>query len=125
MQPQRESVKSLVGGIVSDARDLASAHLEQIRRESKESVEDLGETVRAGALAAAAMVVTLVAVCHALAITMVALGLPPWAAYWIVVVLASGVAALMLLRAKAKARSTRGRPGAALERATSDVKDII
>ena len=66
------------------------------------------------------MVVTLVAVCHALAITMIALDVPPWVAYWAVVVLAGGLAAVMLLRARAKARSKRGQPLAALKRATSD-----
>jgi Flp pilus assembly protein TadB len=125
MEPQRESVRALVGGIVTDARDLASAHLEQIRRESKESVEDLGDSLRAAALTAAAMVVTLVAVSHALAITLVALGAPPWAAYWGVAVLAGAVALLMIRRARARTRVDRGRPGAALERAASDARDII
>jgi hypothetical protein len=114
------SVKELVGGIFTDTRDLVGAHIDQIRRESKESVEDLGDSLRAAALAAAAMVVTLVAVSHALAITMIALGLPAWAAYWVVVVLAAGVAGVMLLRARGKAKSKRGKPRDALERATSD-----
>lgn len=114
------SVKELVTGIVSDTRDLVGAHVDQIRRESKESVEDLGDSLRAAALAGAAMVVTLVAVSHALAITMIALGLVAWAAYWLVALLAGGLAAAMLMRARANAKSKRGRPAAALERATSD-----
>src|SRR5690349_12608042 len=104
------TVTQLVRGVVTDTRDLVGAHVEQIRRESKESVEDLGDSLRAAALAAAAMVVLLVAICHALAITAIALGAPPWAAYWGVAVLAGVVAALMVLRARAKARSKRGQP---------------
>lgn len=116
---------TLLGNIVHDTRDLAGAHVEQIRRESKESVEDLGDRLRAGALAAAAMVVTLVAVCHALAITMVALGVPAYLAYWGVAVLATGLALVMRARAKRIADNRRGQPGAALARAKDDAKDLI
>jgi len=119
------SISALIGDIVHDTRDLAGAHVEQIRRESKESVEDLGERLKAGALAAAAMVVTLVAVCHALAITMVALGVPAYFAYWIVAALATGIALLMRARAKRIAENRRGQPVAALERAKADAKDLI
>lgn len=114
------SVKELVSGIVSDTKDLVSAHVDAIRRESKESIQDLGTSLRHAALAGAAMVVTLVAVSHALAITLVALGLAAWAAYWLVAVVAAGFALAMVRRHSDHARQANGQPKAALERATSD-----
>ena len=66
------------------------------------------------------MVVTLVAVSHAIAITLIAVGLVPWAAYWLVAVAAGGLAGGLLLRSRAKAKLAKGHPKAALERATSD-----
>ncbi len=119
------TLSTLLGNIVHDTRDLAGAHVEQIRRESKESLEDLGDRLKAGALAAAAMVVTLVAVCHALAITLVALGVPAYLAYWGVALLATGIALVMRARARRIADNRRGQPVAALERAKADAQDLI
>lgn len=114
------SVKDLVSGIVSDTRELLGAHVDAIRRESRESLDDLAASMRAAALAAAAMVVTLIAVSHALAITLIRLGLVPWASYWLVAVAAAGIAGLMLLRARNRAKHSKGHPKDALKRARHD-----
>lgn len=114
------SMMDLVSGIVSDAKDLVVAHVDAIRRESTESVHDLGDSLRNAAFAGAAMVVTLVAVSHAMAITLIAIGLAPWAAYWLVAVIAGGLAGALRLRSRAKAKQAKGQPKAALERATTD-----
>lgn len=115
------SVSDLVSGIVSDTGDLLGAHVASIRNELGEGLADLRDRTKATVYAAAAMIAASVMVLIAIAVTLVAVGLEPWAAYWIVAAVAVLVLVLMAKRAgSAKQGAAGGDPAKALERAKDD-----
>lgn len=115
------SVKDLVSGIMSDTGDLLGAHVDSVRNELTESIHDLRDRTRAAIVAAAVGLAATFAVILALGATLIALGLPAWAAYWIVAAPAI-VAVIVLVRRAAQARRGRasGDPLGAVKRARND-----
>jgi hypothetical protein len=117
------SVSDLVSGIVSDTGDLLGAHVSAVRNELAEGLRDLRDQTRATIYVTAAMITAAIMVGLALAMTMVAFGLPGWLAYWIVAALSVIVlVALQRRRSKAahKTGPAAGDPAAALARAGHD-----
>src|SRR5262249_53511147 len=74
----------LVGGILADTRELLAAHGDRLRRELLADVRGLRAVVNATVVAATAAMVAAVALAGAIAVTLRVLGLPAWAAAWIV-----------------------------------------
>lgn len=115
-----DSVSNLVSGIVSDTGDLLGAHVASIRNELSEGLADLRDRTRATVLVAAAMIAASIMVLLAIAVSLVALGLAPWIAYWIVAALAAGILVVMVRRAANATKHAAGDPAKALERAKHD-----
>lgn len=114
-------MSDLVSGILSDTTDLLGAHVDAIRNELTQGLADLRDRMIAMVLAAAVGIAAAVAVIMALAVTLVTLGLQPWAAHWIVAGVALIGLALVVRRAKKqKTGSAGGDPGAAVARAGQD-----
>jgi putative superfamily III holin-X len=79
---------SLFAAVLDDARELAIGHLERMQRETAEELRNLKRAIARTAGGAAIAVVGTLLAGHALALVLVALGLPPWAGYAIVAALA-------------------------------------
>jgi hypothetical protein len=98
----RESTIELIGGLVSDAKDLAAAHVEGLRLEVKQELADL-KTATAYAAAAAAVfaVAALLAAFSLVQALWLYTSLPSWAAYLIIAALfAVGGVILVQIRAR-------------------------
>ncbi len=74
----------LVEAIVDDTRSLVGAQVETLRADMGERFSALGSALTSTLLAFSITIVTALLVGFALAETIVALGLPTWAAFWIV-----------------------------------------
>jgi hypothetical protein len=75
----------LLGGLLSDAKDLASAHAAQLKLEVRGELDSLKDTIKLVGVAIAAVVLAGGLIAHALALALTdASGLPPWASFGIV-----------------------------------------
>jgi hypothetical protein len=111
----------LVEAVIDDTRALIAAHVEALREDMTARLTSLGEALSSTLLAFSIMIVTALLLGIALAQTIAALGVPTWAAYWIVTVAGAGLGFGMVLRAQAKARGTGAVAGDAAERIKDDV----
>ncbi|HVV83277.1 MAG TPA: phage holin family protein [Kofleriaceae bacterium] len=83
--PRDESTKDLLGGVLSDAKELVAAHGEQIKLEVRSEIRALKETIILTGIAAGAVVLAGLLLGHAAALGLAALtGLPMWASYGLV-----------------------------------------
>jgi pheromone shutdown protein TraB len=83
----------LIGGVLDDARDLANAEIDKLKAEAKQ----VGETAKITGIALGIMIMAAVMIGTALSLGLVAAGLPAWAGFGIVGVLA-GFAAVMVVK---------------------------
>lgn len=111
----------LVEAVIDDTRALIAAHVEALRDDMTQRLTSLGEALTSTLLAFSIMIVTGLLLGVALATTLVALGLPIWAAFWIVTLAAAALGAGLVRRAQHKAQTT----GEAAGRAAGRVKDDI
>jgi hypothetical protein len=75
----------LIGGVLDDARDIASAEIDKLRAEAKQ----VGETAKITGIALGILIMAAVMIGTALSLGIVAAGLPAWAGFGIVGVLAA------------------------------------
>jgi hypothetical protein len=122
--PQQRGVTDLVESIVDDTRALVAAHVEALRDDMTERLATLGAALSSTLLAFSIIIVTALLLGVALAQTLVALGLPTWAAFWIVTVAAAALGAGLVRRAAHKARTTGEAAARAAERIKYDVTRI-
>lgn len=94
----------LVAGIVDDARTLLAAHLEALRGDLGGHLADLGVALRQTLIAISAIIVTTLLLGLALAATLVTLGLPWWAALWLVTAVAATTGLALTLSARRSPR---------------------
>jgi len=111
----------LVEAVIDDSRALIGAHVDALRDDMSERLATLGAALTSTLLAFSIMIVTALLLGIALAQTLVAVGLPPWAAYWIVTAAGAVLGLGLARRAKTKARSS----GDAAERVAERVKDDV
>ena len=83
-----DSTTSLLGGVVSDMRDLMAAHAERAKIEAKGELGNLKRTIQVTGIAVASIVVSAVMLGCALALGLVALGVPAWAGFGLVAIVA-------------------------------------
>jgi hypothetical protein len=82
---RNESTSDLLGGLLTDAKELAKAHGDHLKLEVRHEVHSLTETIKLAAIAVGAVVLAGLLIAHALALGLSALtGLPEWASYGIV-----------------------------------------
>jgi len=107
-RPDSRTVTQLVEDIVDDARELVNAHVDALREDIGGRFATLGATLAATLVAFSMAIVTGLLVGIALALTLVALGLPAWAAFWIVAA-ATGLAGFALVRRMQRTARNTGR----------------
>jgi len=97
----------LVGSIIDDTRSLVGAHLEGLRDDLGEQVSALGSAVTSSLVAFSLIIVTALLVGIAMAESLVAFGVPSWAAFWIVAIAVAALGGCLVHRARAHARTTK------------------
>lgn len=83
----------LIGGVLDDARELASAELDKLKAE----VKQVGETAKITGIALGILIMAAVMIGTAIALGLIAAGLPPWAGFAIVGVIAA-IAGVMVVK---------------------------
>lgn len=88
MQTHRDSSPpstEIIGDVIDDARELASAEMDKLRAEAKQ----VGETAKITGIALGILVMAAVMIGTAISLGLTAAGLPPWAGFGIVGMLAA------------------------------------
>jgi hypothetical protein len=119
--PDERGVIEIVEAIIDDTRDLVGAHVEALRSDMTERLSSLGATLTLTLLAFSVLIVTALLLGIALAMTLIAIGLPVWAAFWIVTVATASLGVGLVRRALRKARDTGNVAGQAAGRIKDDV----
>ena len=97
--PQQASAGELLGGVITDAKDLVVAHGERIKLEIRDELRGLKTTIKLVGIAVAAVAVAAILAGQAVALGLAsATGLPAWVAYAIVAVVATVAGDVVLSR---------------------------
>lgn len=95
----------LVAGVVTDMRELVEAQVGSLKSDLGDLLVDLGATIKSWLIALCVAIVTAVLLGLALAATLTqVLGIPSYAALWLVTALAVGAVVAFVYRARATGR---------------------
>jgi hypothetical protein len=94
-----EQTGQLISGVLSDARDLAVAEVDKLKAEAITTAKGVGEEVKAISAGILVLMIAVVSLVAAIALGLIALGLPAWSAFGLVAI-ACGIAGAMLLKRK-------------------------
>lgn len=118
-----ETTAELVGGLLTDARDLASAHVDQLKLEVRAEVGSMTETITRTGIAIAAFVLVGLLLGQAAAFGLAAAtGLPVWASFGLV---GTAVAIAGLLVYRSRPRSVDLVPREAMAAIGRDVDRVV
>jgi len=91
----------LLGGVLDDARELASAEIDKLKAE----VKQVGETAKITGIALGILIMAAVMIGTAIALGLAAAGLPSWAGFAIVGVLATFAGVMVVKHPRALANA--------------------
>ena len=114
-------VVDVVEAIIDDVRDLVGAHVDALREDTSARFASLGTAIASTLLAFSITIVTALLAGIALALTLVAVGLPAWAAFWLVAACAALAGVALIRRARTKARETGMMASKALDSVKNDI----
>jgi hypothetical protein len=99
------ALPDLVAGVVSDMRELVEAQVGSLKSDLSDLLVNLGATIKSWLVALCVAIVTAVLIGLALAATLTqVLGVPSYAALWLVTGLAVGAVVALVYRARATGR---------------------
>lgn len=119
--PDDRGVVEILDAIIDDTRDLVGAHVEALRDDMTSGLSSLGAALTSSLVAFSIMIVTALLAGIAVAMTLIAFGLPAWGAFWIVTAAAGLLGVALIRRALRKARDTGEAAGQAAERVKNHV----
>lgn len=93
---------SLVSGMIDDARSAVGVHVDALRHEVDDRVAAVGSKLTTMLIALGVLIVAALLCGLSIAASLVAFGVPLWAALWSVTAVASVLAVAALVRARAK-----------------------
>jgi hypothetical protein len=122
--PREEPTTDLLGGLVSDAKDLVLAHGEHVKLEVRDELRALKDAVKRIAIALGVVVIGGLLAAHAIALAIAAVtGSPVWLGYAVLAVIA-GVVGYVVLRTKPDNKQIDLVPEDAIADAKRDVKRV-
>ena len=102
------NVPDLVTGVVNDMRELVEAHVDSLRSDLGDRLVDLGAAIRSWLIALCVAIVTIVLIGLAIAASLVQLGLPVFAALWLVAAISIGAVVALVYRARGTSQKLKG-----------------
>lgn len=85
MNARHEQPTELITGVITDARDLAVAEVDKLKAEAKQ----VGENAKFAGIGFGVLVVAAIMLGQSIAHAMTAAGVPPWAAFFVVALVAT------------------------------------
>ena len=107
------SLPAVMTAVVRDAKALAGAHVDALRDDLGQRVDALAALVKASGAALALGIVTAMLAAAAIVLTLVALDVPAWIASWSVTVFTAACVAGLVARARRAGRATTAPSGQA------------
>ena len=98
LEHQDEQAGQLISGVLSDARDLAVAEVDKLKAEAITKAKDVGDDIKLAAIAMLILTVAAVLLGIALALVLVALGVPAWLAFAVIAVACAVTGVVFLKR---------------------------
>ena len=96
-EPPHADTGQLISGVLSDARDLATAEVDKLKAEAITQVKEVGEEVKVISVGLLILTVAAVMLASAISLGIAALGAPPWLAF-LIVAAACGITGVLFLR---------------------------
>jgi len=101
-----EQPAELISGVLSDARDLAVAEIDRLKAEAIAQVKGVGQEVKIASVGFLILTVAAIMFGTALSLALVALQLPPWAAFGAVAIVFAAAGMLFLKQRRSIAEAT-------------------
>lgn len=100
VEHQGEAPAELISGVLSDAREYAMAEVDKLKAEAITQAKGVGEEVKVVSIALLLWTISAIMLGTSLSFILVAVGLPPWAAFGIIALVFAGLGALCIKQRK-------------------------
>jgi len=98
LEHQDEQAGELLSGVLSDARDLATAEVDKLKAEAITKIKGVGEDIKLASMGMLILTVAAVLLGISLALGLIELGVPPWLGFGVVAVTCALIGVVFLKR---------------------------